>query len=186
MCLSRLTLHPLDPNLSSSRSIAIAFGIALASWDTPAYNQAGFIAAITSCAAQAALNVSSKKALTKTGMSGMEAQRVMATIALFIFVAIKWKDMLVERKEDDEAIHPPLWIMLGAVLSYHIEYALSFMFVNLVEPISFGTTDAIRRLAVVISGRHMFGERDFSYLNYLGVGLALAGVLAYSISLPHT
>ena len=159
----------------------------MASWDTPAYNQAGFIAALVSCTAQAGLNVSSKKSLIKTGISGMEAQRVMATIALLICLVTKSKDLLGGiTKEDDDITHPPTWVAYGAILSYHVEYALSFMFVKLVKPISFGTADAIRRLAVVISGRHMFGEKDFSFLNYSGIGLALTGVLAYTISIAHT
>ena len=77
---------------------------------------------------------------------------------------------------------PPLWLTGLAVSSYHFEYMLSFMFVNLVAPITYGTCDAIRRLSIIITGRCMFGGKPLSLLNMSGIGLALLGALSYSIT----
>lgn len=69
-----------------------------------------------------------------------------------------------------------------AVCAYHIEYVLSFMFVKLVAPITYGACDAIRRLAIIITGQRMFGGHPFSPLNFVGMGLALLGALSYAIT----
>ncbi|KAL3793245.1 hypothetical protein HJC23_000787 [Cyclotella cryptica] len=78
--------------------------------------------------------------------------------------------------------HPPLWLTFLAVLAYHMEYVLSFMFVGLVEPITYGTCDALRRLLIIVSGRQLFGGDRFSKVNFGGIGMALLGALMYSIT----
>ena len=60
------------------------------------------------------------------------------------------------------------------------------MFVRLVEPISYGTCDAIRRLAIIISGHKMFGGQPFSKLNLAGIGMSLVGALAFALSSAKT
>jgi Triose-phosphate Transporter family len=69
-----------------------------------------------------------------------------------------------------------------AVSAYHIEYVLSFIFVKLVAPITYGTCDAIRRLAIILVGRRMFGGDPLSKINVAGIALALTGALSYSIA----
>lgn len=78
--------------------------------------------------------------------------------------------------------HPPLWLTVLAVLAYHMEYVLSFMFVGLVEPITYGTCDALRRLLIIVAGRQLFGGDRFSTVNMGGIGMALLGALMYSIT----
>ncbi|KAL7462601.1 hypothetical protein ACHAXS_002982 [Conticribra weissflogii] len=78
--------------------------------------------------------------------------------------------------------HPPFWLTFLAVLAYHMEYVLSFCFVGLVEPITYGTCDAIRRLLIIVAGRRLFGGADFSTLNLSGIALALLGALMYSVT----
>lgn len=78
--------------------------------------------------------------------------------------------------------HPPLWLTCLAVLAYHMEYVLSFMFVGLVEPITYGTCDALRRLLIIVSGRQLFGGDKFSNVNLGGIGMAILGALMYSIT----
>ena len=73
-------------------------------------------------------------------------------------------------------------ITLLAVVSYHIEYVLSFMFVKIVEPITFGACDAIRRLGIILTGRRMIGSPPFSRLNISGIGCALVGALLFSLA----
>ena len=181
--------------------VLIAAGIAAASWNHPTFEAIGFTAAIISCVAQVALNVSSKKVMTETKITGPDAQRAMVAVALAITAAMStlnhiWqatKDhaalegegaSMITMKKTDMSIQgqPPFWLAGIAVLSYHIEYILSFMFVILVKPITFGTCDAIRRLTVIISGHHMFGEEPFTKLNIFGISLALCGALGYAIS----
>jgi hypothetical protein len=55
----------LPPTLALLMLLPIASGVALASWKSPTFEKGGFLAAIASSTAQAALNVSSKLALIK-------------------------------------------------------------------------------------------------------------------------
>ena len=63
-----------------------------------------------------------------------------------------------------------------------MEYVLSFSFVSLVEPITYGTCDALRRLLIIITGRQLFGGDKFSKTNLGGICMALVGALMYSIT----
>jgi hypothetical protein len=140
-------------------------------------------------------------------VSGIEAQRAMVSVALAITVILTGinryifprpltqpmsaanlvsmsghdvtKQPLSSSSSPQLSLHP-WWLTPLAVLSYHIEYVLSFMFVALVQPITYGTCDAIRRLAIIIAGHKMFGGTPFSRLNVTGIGMALLGALGYS------
>jgi solute carrier family 35 protein E1 len=190
--------------------IPIAGGIAMASWNSPTFETLGFLAAMASTISQTALNVTSKRVMGKTGVTGLEAQRAMASCAFLIsFIMLLWTNsyQYIKRSSTTTTDHlknnqfvdvnskpiittteelPPIHLFLGAICSYHMEYVLSFMFVRLVQPITYGTCDAIRRLCLIISGRVMFGGEAFSKLNITGIGVAILGALAYSYSSAMT
>lgn len=180
------------PNpLALASLLPIAIGIAAASWNSPTFETIGFLAAVTSATAQSALNVTSKRAMMKTGVTGVAAQRVMVAVGLVIAIAMTLIQVLTTRyakestTDDSMAVtesSPPAWLTAFAAASYHLEYILSFMFVRLVEPITYGTCDAIRRLAIIITGRGFFGGPPLTRYNILGVALALLGAMSYSIA----
>lgn len=199
----------LPPALALLMLLPIAMGVALASWKSPTFEKGGFVAAIASSTAQAALNVSSKRALVKTGISGLEAQRSMAAVAFLLAMgmsiqaffmrghrrgrSIESKSLEKGEKDrnarlaaasvlaEEELPLPPLGLSVAAAASYHFEYVLSFLFLKMVQPIGYGTCDAIRRLGIIIAGRTFFGGEPFSMLNYAGIGMALLGALGYSM-----
>lgn len=78
--------------------------------------------------------------------------------------------------------HPPFWLTFLAVVAYHMEYVLSFSFVGMVEPITYGTCDALRRLLIIVTGRRLFGGDKFSALNLGGILMALTGALMFSVT----
>jgi hypothetical protein len=180
------------PNAMALASLLpIAIGIAAASWNSPTFETIGFLAAVTSATAQSALNVTSKRAMMKTGVAGVAAQRVMVAVGLVIAIVVISIQTLATRSarestsDDNIAVKesgPPAWLATAAVTSYHLEYILSFMFVRLVEPITYGTCDAIRRLAIIITGRGFFGGPPLTRYNIVGVALALLGALSYSVA----
>jgi Triose-phosphate Transporter family len=171
--------------------IPIALGIATASWNHPTFEPLGFLAAMISCTAQSALNVSCKKAMTKVGVSGPTAQRAMVAVALVITMVYSTLQAMTHSaslsssssslSSSDKTMDPPASLSMAAVLAYHLEYVLSFSFVKLVQPITYSACDAVRRLSIIISGHYMFGGPPFTVLNILGIALALSGALAYSI-----
>lgn len=198
---SRATLCSLIP---------IAFGIGAASWNSPTFELFGFLAALTSTTSQAALNVVSKRVMRSTGIRGAEAQRAMVFVALGFGLlmasansaaayirelkqsyGLRGGEVLLEKEAVDASqqqmpaptlSHPPAWLTSLAVLAYHMEYVLSFMFVGLVEPITYGTCDALRRLLIIVSGRQLFGGDKFSSVNLGGIAMAILGALMYSIT----
>lgn len=173
--------------------ILIAIGIAMASWNSPTFDSIGFLSAVVSATSQASLNVSCKRSLTRTRISGLQAQTTMAALAFCTAIiastinsSVRYLNDMKKKSADMNQSSltqelPPLQLTFGAVTSYHIEYVLSFLFLSLVKPITYGTCDAVRRLGIIISGRKMFGGEKFSLINYSGIGLALFGALCYSI-----
>jgi hypothetical protein len=181
----------LPNTLALASLLPIAIGIAAASWNSPTFETIGFLAAVTSATAQSALNVTSKRAMMKTGVAGPAAQRVMVAVGLVIAIFVTLTQVLTTRysKEsstsDDNTVvetGPPAWLTAFAASSYHLEYMLSFMFVRLVEPITYGTCDAIRRLAIIITGRGFFGGPPLTRYNIIGVAMALLGALGFSVA----
>jgi hypothetical protein len=147
------------------------------------------LAAMVSCTAQSALNVSCKKAMNKVGVSGPTAQRAMVAVGLVIAGIYSTLQVLTQSPSmsslttgdsDDKKMDPPANVSLAAVLAYHLEYVLSFSFVKLVQPITYSACDAVRRLSIIVCGHYMFGGPPFTVLNILGIALALSGAMAYS------
>jgi hypothetical protein len=162
--------------------VPIAAGIATASWNHPTFEKLGFLAALTSCTAQSALNVTCKKLMSKKGVAGPLALRVMVALGLVISSVVSvWQ--LSSQKESGGVQNalPPAWLGLMAALSYHMEYALSFSFVKLVAPITYSACDAVRRLGIIVCGHYMFGGPEFTKMNILGIMMALGGAVSYSI-----
>ena len=166
--------------------LPIAIGIGAASWNSPTFEKVGFAASMLSATAQSALNVSSKRAMIKTGIRGASTQRVLVAVGLVIAMFVTYienKSRAIESGETRPQKEPePLSIYIMAITSYHIEYVLSFMFVKLVSPVTFGACDAIRRLSVILAGRAMFGGTPLTLINIAGIGLALLGALGYSVT----
>jgi hypothetical protein len=167
--------------------IPIVLGIATSSWNHPTFEPLGFLAAMTSCTAQSALNVSCKKAMNRVGVSGPTAQRTMVAVALVISMTYGALQAITSSRSTSQSSDdlsttddPPLELAAAAVLAYHLEYVLSFCFVKLVQPITYSTCDAVRRLSIIVAGQHMFGGPPFTVLNIVGVTMALSGALAYS------
>lgn len=176
----------LPSNLALLSLLPIATGIALASSNSPNFDMLGFVAAATSATSQSALNISSKKIMNKLSISGPTTQRTMVLVGLSLtsltVLTRKIRDgSKVTADEDQELELPPLWLTLSSVLAYHTEYLLSFSFVPLVAPITYGTVDAIRRLSIIVCGKIFFGGPKLTPTNLFGIIMALAGALFYSV-----
>lgn len=166
--------------------LPIAIGIATASWNHPTFEPLGFIAAIVSCVAQSALNVSCKKAMAKAGISGAVAQRAMVAVGLVVALVYSSVQIVASLASNATASStldpmPPVGLTAAAVLAYHMEYFLSFSFVQMIAPVSYSACDAVRRLGIIIAGHYMFGGPAFTVLNIVGIGFALLGALGFSV-----
>jgi hypothetical protein len=163
--------------------VPIATGIAAASWNHPHFELIGFLAALTSCASQSALNVSTQRIMKKMNVAGPVAQRAMVAVGFVIAAAISLYQIVSRRNQDQSELEatPPAWLSALAVTAYHVEYVLSFIFVKMVAPITYSASDAVRRLGIIISGHFMFGGPSFSPLNIFGIVMALGGAVMFSV-----
>jgi Triose-phosphate Transporter family len=189
--------NSLPSSLALLSLLPIGIGIGAASWNSPTFKLGGFLAALGSTTCQSLLNVCSKRAFSKTGISGVTAQRSMAAVGLVLSVVLTGFQLISKSQQyvnytktrshrqpaiqQEKSNKRPIWIPVSAAIAYHVEYVLSFTFVSLVNPISYGTCDAIRRLSTILVGRAMFGGAPLTRVNILGVALALSGALMYSI-----
>lgn len=181
--------------------IPITLGIAIVAWDSPIFELRGFIAAMISCTAQTALNITSKGVIHKHHVDGIQAQRCMSAVASIIAIVVTSSSVLstfsnnksvpskakIQNLSDSDLQHKRhgTHLALGAVTAYHVEYMLSFMFVSLVEPITFAIGDAFRRLSTIVSGQCMFKGTPFTRNNITGMACALLGFLSYSVAMSQ-
>lgn len=185
------------PNLYAVLALLpIAGGIAAASWNAPTFEPYGFVTAILSATAQSALNISSKKAMLRTKTTGPAAQRAMVTIGSALSTVsmvtallslpptrnVPTKTTTTDSVEKTSRVSPPAWLTVLAIISYHIEYSLSFHFIKMVHPVTLGACDALRRLGIILSGRFFFGGDPLTRLNAVGILVSLLGVTSYSIA----
>ena len=178
--------HSLPPPLALYSLVPIVGGIGAASWNAPSFEVLGFAAAMVSCVSQACLNVCSRRVMIRHSVDGMGAQRVMvclgfcyAAVMTTIRVLMGWVRQQQQHQTRRQELSP--WgHTLMAVLAYHVEYCLSFIFVKLVQPITYGTCDALRRLFIIMSGKVFFGGDRFTHLNVAGIAMALSGALFYA------
>ncbi len=163
--------------------LPIGFGIAAASWNHPHFELLGFVAAIVSCTSQSALNVTTKRIMKQTNVAGPVAQRAMVAVGLVLASAMSLFQLSSQQQGNKKTVEtrPPVWLAAMAVVAYHVEYVLSFVFVKMVAPITYSASDAVRRLGIIIVGNSMFGGPAFTALNVVGVMMALGGALAYSV-----
>lgn len=177
----------------------------MASWNSPRFEKVGFGCALGSAAAQSGLNVYCKKAIETTSVKGFDVQRNLVVCA-FAFLTLKQAvldritNFIFKNVDDRKGIsleyflrvlfncrtpsnrhpHPPGWLSVYTVCSYHLEYSLSFIFLSRIDSVSFSVCDAIRRLAIIIVGRKLFGGAELTVLNKVGIASTISGAVLYA------
>jgi len=160
-------------------------GIMLAAWSDMEFSYVGFIAAFTSMLLQSFLNIRSKQAIRASKLSGGKSFFVMASLCTLILVPACIGGALVAPQglplSGALVSSSEFGIMLMAMVAYHVEYQMNFVFTALVEPLTFSISDIARRLAIVGAGALLF-NKSLSLLNILGVGMCFTGILWYSVA----
>ena len=60
-----------------------------------------------------------------------------------------------------------------------MEYVLNFIFVGYVSSVTFSVSDIARRVAIIMTGAVVF-QKPLTTMNWVGIAVALGGVLWYS------
>jgi len=180
-------------SLPNNKAIAtlplIAIGIAMSNWNAPNFDASGFTFAMLSCVAQSMLNVCCKTAMQRTNLRGVDVQRNLVVIGLFLLSVKQCTvDKLIERRQQRQQRqllqqqHPPSLLTMFMASSYHYEYSLSFAFLSNISSVTFAITDALRRLCIIVNGRIFFGGDDLTRANKAGIIIAVAGALLYALN----
>lgn len=179
--------------------MSIVAGVGMANIGYSHFNLIGFAAAVLSTVAQSGLNVAVKGSLKEVGVTGAQAHFVMCTMISSVLLpatlatqaAVGARRMQLgespvqEKSIIDFACCSPTKLQLLALATaaaYHVEYSLQFAFNSMVSPISISICDALRRIAIVVSGRAMFGGAALTRLNVAGALLAIFGTVLYSLA----
>ena len=173
--------------------IPICAGGAVATGTDLDFKLGGFAAALSSALSQTMMNISIKKVRASTGYSGPTAFLGMAIVSTFLTVPLlvfSAMFILPEQRSSVEIVREslsqlsngdrwPIILMVVAALAYHIEYALNFAFVSYVSAVAFSVSDIARRIAIIVTGAFLF-NKQLNPMNWLGISVALSGVLWYS------
>ncbi|GMH48920.1 hypothetical protein TrVE_jg8760 [Triparma verrucosa] len=185
-----LLLSPLlspstpPPSLLSKLSLLpICLGIALTSYSNSSFTLKGLSYALTSCIMQVSLNILSKKSMKTTQTSGPQCHMNMVTIGFLLSLLKITLPFPPSRRPIKKHPLVPSSLSLLASLSYHVEYTLSFILISLIQPLTYGVVDAIRRLCIICYGKFLNPDTEerFNRRNGVGMGMALVGGVGYSI-----
>jgi hypothetical protein len=180
--------------------LPICLGVGLACMGDLSFSLTGFLAGLVSALSQTFMNISIKNVRNKTGYSGMKAflgMTILATLITFPFMLAS--DVLTHQNNTDsgslslnsfdklmgtytafqEGDSWPLTLTAIASLAYHIEYVLNFIFVGFVSSVAFSVSDIARRISIITIGSIVF-QKKLSGMNWLGIAIALSGVLWYT------
>lgn len=154
-------------------------GVALASAADSSFSVAGFAAALGSTLSQTALNLVSKAQFAKLGIDGPLAQTVLTSCCTLGTLPLYACSAPLPASKASVVYAAFLFACAG--LSYHLEYSLNFMFIQLVSPLAFSVADVARRVAIILAGALIF-RKPVSPLNALGAALAFGGVLCFVLA----
>lgn len=180
--------------------IPICIGVAVASGTDMDFNITGLTAALISTLAQTFMNISIKKVRESTGWSGSKAFLGMALVNSilvipFMYIASYQQELLqgitaVSMKSPLATIETiysdynrgnniSAMIVSMTALGFHVEYAMTFILVGKMTSVAFSIADIARRIAIIVIGSAVF-NKPLSAFNWIGIVVALAGVMWYS------
>eukprot|EP00392_Amoebophrya_sp_AT5.2_P000605 g606.t1 len=171
-------------------------GVALASMGDLKFSWIGFFAALTSCLATTAFNLSSKILMSRLDESPVRAfatcllnASVLASVLysadLEPYVGLKSFPVYAETYQSlqSNTSATPYYFLLILVMtftSYLLEYGANFAYVDMVSPVAFAITDIVRRIFTIIVNAVMYSN-PIGLLNATGILLSLLGALAYAL-----
>lgn len=183
---------PTPPPLVWTTLIPICLGVGLSAMADAEVTARGFAFAAASTAAQSLLNVLSRETIRISGLDGSRSQFILVAIAsavlstattAYIVVfntsleAYSWRATLTRATTDLGS----MFVLVLTAVTYHTEYVLNFVVVDIVDPVAFAVLDVLRRMSIIVVGSVLF-HKPLTPLNAFGVVLALSGTFLYSLA----
>jgi hypothetical protein len=154
----------------------------------------GLQCAFTSAVSQTMMNITIKEIRARRGYSGPKAFMGLTiwNTLLTLVVILSGVTALIAPKKDSLGTLSkaftdmtsgvdswPFLVVCLASLSFHFEYALSFVLVGYLNSVAFSVCDVSRRVFVIIIGAVIF-SKPLTSANMVGITIAVCGVLWYS------
>jgi len=155
--------------------LPIVLGVTIASLTELNFNTLGLITALISTFFFSLQNVFSKKLLKSTKLHQFELLSTLARISFIIFIPIY---VIFDNNLISASNYVVILLFLDGLLSF-LQNILAFSFLNLVTPLTYSVGNASKRIFIIVFSVVFFGNH-VSFINFIGVLLAVGGVFLYN------
>ena len=170
--------------------LPIVFGVGLASCTEIGFDTIGFALACLSAINQTMFNIRAKEVIALGDLSNLEVQFYTATISSLVLGCFSLVTILlphppeandIEIVVEDDAFHSygifALLLLCG--VNYFLELRFGYTVIESLRSLGYSIADVLRRLVVIISSVILFGN-PVTFLNVMGVMIAMAGITLYN------
>eukprot|EP01040_Poterioochromonas_malhamensis_P006677 gene6677-7194_t len=173
--------------------IPVMGGVALASATELSFSWLSFIAAMISNVASASRGIVGKKTLGKPQGKNMNAANVYAIMTMLstimclpVCLAIEWKHIIPTLKSISAAgkLKTLITQTLLSGFFYYLYNEVAFLALDNVAPVTHAIGNTIKRVVIIVASVLAFGT-TMTTQGALGSGIAIGGVLLYSLAKNH-
>ncbi len=173
--------------------IPVMGGVALASATELSFSWLSFIAAMVSNVASASRGIVGKKTLGKPQGKNMNAANVYAIMTMLstimclpVCLAIEWKHIIPTLKSISAAgkLKTLITQTLLSGFFYYLYNEVAFLALDNVAPVTHAIGNTIKRVVIIVASVLAFGT-TMTTQGALGSGIAIGGVLLYSLAKNH-
>ncbi|XP_043259324.1 solute carrier family 35 member E1 homolog [Colletes latitarsis] len=165
--------------------VPIVVGVAIATLTELSFNMIGLLSALASTMAFSLQNIYSKKVLHDTGIHHLRLLHVLSQLALILFFPI-WLiydlSRLIYNPVTGDSVELNYDIMgllfLDGILNW-FQNIVAFSVLSIVTPLTYAVASASKRIFVIAVSLFVLGN-PVTWLNILGMTLAICGVLCYN------
>lgn len=173
--LTKLLYNETHSKRTYASLIPIIFGVGIASLTELNFNLTGLITALISTLAFSLQNIFSKQVLKTTKIHQFELLYILARLSLAFYFPL-WLILDFNLHKADAST--VLLLLMDGLVSF-LQNVLAFSFLNLVTPLTYSVANASKRLFIISLSILIF-RNHISFLNFVGIGLAIFGVFLYN------
>ena len=156
--------------------VPIAMGVALASSSELTYNHIGFLLAASSAMFKVYQNIYTKRIMQGEHFHFFEVHLNCAVSSLVVMLPLQALQLI--SNPDKEWSMPVGPLLLCSAVQW-VASVSSYLVLALVAHLTFTILNSLKRLVIIVSGMLVFGI--FTGTTFVGVCIAVAGILGYSL-----
>lgn len=156
--------------------VPIAVGVALASSSELTYNHIGFLLAASSAMFKVYQNIYTKRIMQGEHFHFFEVHLNCAVSSLVVMLPLQALQLIAS--PDRAWAMPAMPLLLCSAVQW-VASVSSYLVLALVAHLTFTILNSLKRLVIIVSGMLVFGI--FTGTTFVGVCIAVAGILGYSL-----